>query len=46
MLGKRMWRVATMLALVALIVAACGGGATQAPSAMWTPAATEALAVT
>ncbi len=37
MLGKSLWRVTSLLALAALVLAACGGGATEAP-----PAATEA----
>jgi len=37
MLGKSLWRVTSLLALVALVLAACGGGATEAP-----PEATEA----
>jgi len=41
MLGKSLWRVTSLLALVALVLAACGGGATEAP-----PAATEAPAET
>ncbi len=41
MLGKNLWRVTSLLALAALVLAACGGGATEAP-----PAATEAPVVT
>jgi basic membrane protein A len=46
MLGKSLWRVTSLLALVALVLAACGGGATEAPPAATEapPAATEAPA--
>jgi basic membrane protein A len=37
MQGKRLWRISSALLLIAMLVAACGGGATEAP-----PAATEA----
>jgi len=37
MQGKRLWRLTSALLLTAMLVAACGGGATEAP-----PAATEA----
>jgi basic membrane protein A len=46
MLGKKMWRVTSAMLFIAMLVAACGGAATQAPAATEVPAATEAPAVT
>ena len=47
MRGKKMWRVTGALLLVAMIAAACGGGATEAPpAATEAPVATEAPAET
>ena len=49
MRGKKMWRVTSALLLAAMIVAACGGAATEAPPAATeapAPAATEAPVMT
>ena len=44
--GKKMWQLTGLLLLVAMIVSACGGAATEAPAAGEAPAATEAPADT
>jgi basic membrane protein A len=45
MLGKKMWRVTSAMLLVAMLAAACGGAATEAP-VVEAPVATEAPVVT